>query len=584
MAQVEEIVQDPVNVGIGNIESGGSYAPPKNPYGTASGKYQFIQSTFNGVQRNNPDLPKVSFQEFQQNPDIQEKYQFALRKENQKILNKNGLELTPANEYIVHFAGAPRGTALLKAPDEMPLNQFFPQDVLKNNRLSGEMSVGDFKNTISQKMLKAMGKYPNAGQGQGSNIGDRVPPGTPIIQSNPVITNGIDPANASAPTNPLAPGLGFKLTSDVIDPKVKPQLDAFEEISKKINSAPVGTPEGNLALADAIQHGNKKEFGPNWTNAILAAAFGNKDQALTWITGGKQHAPVIGDAIINGAARQVLINKNDRGDMWYTDPDTGKRLADGTQIVSLSPDNSISGSIARRNISAGLSPNGQLLSDQERALHAVEQQNTTEHANMQKGDQTLIQGVSQGTKQFSKVLNNVTAGPTSNAVMQALNSFNGVKIDEEKARNAARLLNLEDKDVGPFYTYLNSVAQLNNSDKNKTFGSNAPGAATHGPLELVGGTPRINSWLIERNTSYAIQQAYNNYYDQERLNTGKSVKEIKQSFTKTDTYKAIENYKKASIDRKEGRPINLKDGDPIARFEEGILKVGTWNSKTGKVQ
>ena len=89
MAQVEEIVQDPVNVGIGNIESGGSYAPPKNPYGTASGKYQFIQSTFNGVQRNNPDLPKVSFQEFQQNPDIQEKYQFALRKENQKILNKN---------------------------------------------------------------------------------------------------------------------------------------------------------------------------------------------------------------------------------------------------------------------------------------------------------------------------------------------------------------------------------------------------------------------------------------------------------------------------------------------------------------
>jgi hypothetical protein len=577
MAQIQEIAQDPVNVGIGNIESTGSYGA-KNPNSSARGKYQFIESTFNGVQRNNPDLPKVSFQEFQQNPDIQEKYQAALRQENQKVLNKNGLEVTPSNEYIVHFAGAPRGTALLKAPDEMPLKQFFPEKVLQSNRLSGDMSVGDFKSTISQKMMNAMGKYPNAGQGQGGAMNNRVAPGTPII------TNGVDPANASAPVNPTAPALGFKLTSDVIDPKVVPQLEAFDAISKKINSAPVGTPEGNLAIADAIQHGNKKEFGPNWTNAILAAAFGNKDQALTWITGGKQHAPVIGDAIINGAARQVLINKNDRGDMWYTDPSTGERLADGTQIVSLSPDNSISGSIARRNISSGLAPNGQLLSDKERALHEVEQQNTTEHANMLKGDQTLIQGVAQGTKQFSKVLNNVTAGPTSNAVMQALNSFNGVKIDEEKARNAARLLNLEDKDVGPFYTYLNSVAQLNSSDKNKTFGSNAPGAATHGPLELVGGTPRINSWLIERNTSYAIQQAYNNYYDQERQNTGKSVKQIKQDFTKTDTFKAIENYKRASIDRKEGRPISLKDGDPIARFEDGILKVGKWDSQTGKVK
>ena len=584
MAQIQEISQDPVNVGIGNIESTGSYGA-KNPNSTASGKYQFIQSTFNGVQKNNPDLPKVSFEEFKQNPDIQEKYQFALRKENQRALNKNGLELTPANEYIIHFAGGPRGTALLKAPDEMPLNSFFPEQILKNNRLSGEMSVGDFKNTISQKMLVAMGKYPSTGQGQGRNTSDRVPPGTPITESgNTIITNGTDPANATAPTNPIAPGLGFKLTSDVIDPKIKPQLEAFDEISKKISSAPIGTPQSNLALADAIQHGNKKEFGPNWTNAILAAAFGNKDQALTWITGGKQHAPVIGDAIINGAARQVLINKNERGDMWYTDPDTGARLADGTQITSLSPDNSITRSIATRNIDVALPLGGPLLSNKERTLHEVEQQNTTEHANMQKGDQALIQGVSQGTKQFSKVLNNVTAGPTSNAIMQALNSFNGVKIDEEKARSAARLLNLEDKDVGPFYTYMNSVAQLNNSDKNKTYGSNAPGASTHGPLELVGGTPRINSWLIERNTSYGIQQAYNNYYDQERKNTGKSVKEIKQEFTKTDTFKAIENYKRASIDRKEGRPINLKNGDPIARFDDGTLKIGKWNSQTGKVE
>jgi hypothetical protein len=239
MAQIQEISQDPVNVGIGNIESTGSYGA-KNPNSTASGKYQFIQSTFNGVQKNNPDLPKVSFEEFKQNPDIQEKYQFALRKENQRALNKNGLELTPANEYIIHFAGGPRGTALLKAPDEMPLNQFFPETVLKNNRLSGEMSVGDFKNTISQKMLVAMGKYPSTGQGQGRNTSDRVPPGTPITESgNTIITNGTDPANATAPTNPIAPGLGFKLTSDVIDPKIKPQLDAFDEISKKISSAPV---------------------------------------------------------------------------------------------------------------------------------------------------------------------------------------------------------------------------------------------------------------------------------------------------------------------------------------------------------
>jgi hypothetical protein len=63
----QQVMNDPVNVGIAGLESGGDYSA-KNPESTASGKYQFIEDTFLGVQKNNPDLPKVNFEQFKKDP------------------------------------------------------------------------------------------------------------------------------------------------------------------------------------------------------------------------------------------------------------------------------------------------------------------------------------------------------------------------------------------------------------------------------------------------------------------------------------------------------------------------------------
>ena len=61
--ETELIAQDPVNRAIATLESNGNYKA-KNPLSSASGKYEFTQSNFEGVKKNNPDLPNLSFDEF----------------------------------------------------------------------------------------------------------------------------------------------------------------------------------------------------------------------------------------------------------------------------------------------------------------------------------------------------------------------------------------------------------------------------------------------------------------------------------------------------------------------------------------
>ena len=57
--ETELIAQDPTNRAIAKLETGGGST--KNPESSASGIYQFIRSTFEGVKKNNPGLPNFKF-------------------------------------------------------------------------------------------------------------------------------------------------------------------------------------------------------------------------------------------------------------------------------------------------------------------------------------------------------------------------------------------------------------------------------------------------------------------------------------------------------------------------------------------
>lgn len=539
--------EDNVNTQIAMLESGGNYGAA-NPQSSARGKYQFIQPTFEGVKKNNPDLPQVSWEEFQKNPDAQEKYQGALRAENQSVLDKHGLEKTPVNEYILHWAGGPKGTALLKAPDNDVLGDFINEKILAKNKLSPDTTIADFKSNINRKMNAALGIKSNI-QSNGSNDG----------------------------MYSIAPQA--KLTK-----AQEEQMSEWDALHEKVQKLQPGTPEFNTTVADSLESGAKKEYGPNWTNAVIAALMGNKDQALTWITGGMNDRPQIAEAIVNGITRQVWINKNQRGDTWFTDPSTGKRLPDNTQITSTTPEGAIGTSITRQ--AAEVRPEalgGKPLTLADQQAHKATQAVVTERNQSLPTESGLISSLSTGTKTFAKTLDNITRGPQAEAFMKALSGIGkGGFIDEEKIKEAVMLANLPPEQRGEFAQYLRNISTANQMDKDLR-GKHAPGAGIHGELDLSGGAKGVNQWLVSRSTSYAFQKAWNDYYDQNK-NQG-TVSQITRNFESSDTYEGIKNYKRIAEARISGKSPDLKNGDKVADFDRnGKLVLKTYNAKTGKAE
>jgi hypothetical protein len=536
---------DNVNSQIAMLESNGNYGAA-NPQSSARGKYQFIKPTFEGVQKNNPDLPQISWDEFQNNPDAQEQYQQAFRAENQSVLDKHGIEKNPVNEYIMHWAGAPKGTALLKAQDGDVLGDFINEKVLAKNRLSPTTTVADFKSNIDKKM--------NAALGVKSDI------------SSPVDV-------------PYKAPESQKLSS-----LQEQQMSDWDALHNKIQKLQPGSSEFNVAVADGISDGAKKEYGPNWTNAVIAALMGNKDQALTWITGGMNDRPQIAEAIVNGATRQVWINKNQRGDTWFTDPTTGQRLPDNTQITSTTPEGAIGTSIQRKAAEVrpeALGAKPLTLADQQ--AHSKEQADVSERTRQMSTESGLISSVNMGTRTFAKALDNVTRGPQAEAFMKAMSGIGkGGLVDEEKLKEAVTLANVPPDQRGQFAQYLRDISSINQTDR-ELRGKHAPGAGQHGEVDLSGGAKGVNQWIANRSTSFAFQKAWNDFYNQNK-DTG-TVSQITRNFENSDTFEAIKNYKRIAESKISGHKIDLKDGDKVADFDrKGNLVLKTYNAKTGKAE
>ena len=572
MAEVKDIARDPTNVGIAALESSGDYSAA-NPESSARGKYQFMPQTFEGVQKNNPDLPKVSWEQFQKSPDVQEQYQNALRAENQNALTKRGLDVTPANEYIMHWAGAPKGVALLKADSSQKLNEFFSENVLKKNRLSGDMSVGDFRNDISQRMMAKMGKYGSAGAGRGGQGGPTAEQlGVQKITSD--ADGPVTPEEATIVSEGGVPGTGFKIAPPPMSIEQRTQLQELDKISKKISQLPQGSPEFNMAVADGL----KKSYGPNWTNAFISAIFGQKDQALTWITGGKLSAPQLGEGIVNGVNKQVWINKNERGDVWFTDPTTGARLPDNTQITATSPEGAIMTSQARRTAEVTPGAAARRFSLPETQAHQVIGGYVQERAGQLPTENALLYDIHKSTNQFSKQLDNVIRSPQASSFLKIINSIKGGVVDESKLKEAA----VPVEQQGEFAQYLRNIANLNKLDSSLA-GKHAPGAGAHGVLDFEGGAKGVKNWIANRSSSYAYQDAWNNFYEQNK--NEKSVKQITEEFRQSNTYSGIENYKKYMMAKMNGEKPDLKDGELIVDYDKkGRLVEKRYNAKTGKVE
>ena len=573
--ETELIAQDPVNRAIATLESNGNYKA-KNPLSSASGKYEFTQSNFEGVKKNNPGLPNLSFEEFKNNPDAQELYQKAFLNENTQSLKRHGLEVTPTNQYIMHWAGAPKGSALLQANDDDQLKHYLSDEVLRKNRLNPDTSVGEFRRTIDDKMTKALGNKVNPQTNQ-NVVG---------LNQNQIAANqpeviGQQRLDQMRKENNIIPAVN---PASEMSPEHDVQLKAIDNGVTAVKSAPQ-TGEHNIVAADHLQQG-VQEFGPRWGMAFAQALFGDKQGALNSITGGALSAPVVGEAKIkndDGTERvqQIWINKNARGDMWYTDPKTGARLPNGIQVTSLSPEGAISTTAARKQSENNLGQSNPNDSVVESAYKTIAKNNITDRAGSLPSENILLNSITDRTKQYGGALDNALKNPQTQAIIKGLALVKGGAQLENEIQNIATLSGLPPDQIGGFKQYLRDIANVTAMDKNSE-GKHAPGAGTAGILDLQGGARGVKHWLAERESGQQAQSVWNDIYGENAKTMSHA--EIMKEFQESPEFQGIQNYRKFYHAKVNGENPNLPDGAPIMNYKNGKLTLQKYNAKTGRVE
>lgn len=129
-------------------ESGGN-PNAKNPRSSATGPFQFINSTWNSIRSRYPQLGLTP--DGRTDPEQARKAMTVFTAENADALERQGIEPSDGNLYAAHFLGAGDAAKVLRAPDGSPVESFLSPKVVQANPHLRGMSVGAFKRWAAGK-------------------------------------------------------------------------------------------------------------------------------------------------------------------------------------------------------------------------------------------------------------------------------------------------------------------------------------------------------------------------------------------------------------------------------------------------
>lgn len=127
-------------------ESGGNDSA-KNPNSTATGRYQFLTSTWNDLAARYPDLKLTD----RTDPEQQERAIRVFTNENKAALEASGINPTNANLYAAHFLGSRDAIEVLRAPDTALVSDYVAPRVITANKFLKGMTVAKFKQWAQRK-------------------------------------------------------------------------------------------------------------------------------------------------------------------------------------------------------------------------------------------------------------------------------------------------------------------------------------------------------------------------------------------------------------------------------------------------
>lgn len=145
-------------------ESGGNDLA-RNPNSSATGRYQFIDSTWRGLMEQYPQLGLTW--DGRTDPAQQERAMQQFTSDNAAVLQRAGIPVDGGSLYAAHFLGAGGAVNALSQPDQTPMAAVVGEGVVKANPFLANMTVGDFRNWSAQKGGTASGGIPVSQSAQG---------------------------------------------------------------------------------------------------------------------------------------------------------------------------------------------------------------------------------------------------------------------------------------------------------------------------------------------------------------------------------------------------------------------------------
>ena len=137
---------------VGGAESGNN-DNAKNPVGTASGRFQFLDSTYLGLARKlYPGVPDAQLMAQKNNPDVQRNVMQAYTDDSSKHLTANGFDANDGNLYLAHFFGAKGATDVLKADPNTPVRSIIGDKAIEANPFLANFTAGDAVKWTQAKM------------------------------------------------------------------------------------------------------------------------------------------------------------------------------------------------------------------------------------------------------------------------------------------------------------------------------------------------------------------------------------------------------------------------------------------------
>lgn len=137
-----------------SVESGGN-PKAKNPNSTATGAGQFIERTWlDMLARHRPDITgsREELLALRTDPQLSRQMTEAYAADNQGILAKNGLDASPGNTYLAHFAGPQGAVKLLRSDPAAPVSSILDPAAIKANPFLQGMTAGDLQAWASRKV------------------------------------------------------------------------------------------------------------------------------------------------------------------------------------------------------------------------------------------------------------------------------------------------------------------------------------------------------------------------------------------------------------------------------------------------